>query len=98
MAEVVQRMVKDSIRAILEKNEALAHDVIKQDREVDELHQKIYKNLLSDMINDPDTIERATSLLLVAIKLERMADHATNICEDVIFLITGLTVRHQGKF
>ena len=50
------------------------------------------------MINDPDTIERATSLLLVAIKLERMADHATNICEDVIFLITGLTVRHQGKF
>ncbi|MBI2646787.1 MAG: hypothetical protein HYW85_07170 [Deltaproteobacteria bacterium] len=49
-------------------------------------------------LEDPTTIERATSLLLVATKLERMADHSTNICEDVIFLITGVTIRHQGKF
>ena len=98
MAEVVQRMVKDSIQAILEKNEALARAGIKRDQEVDEIQQKIYKNLLNDMIQDPTTIERATSLLVVATKLERMADHSTNICEDVIFLITGITIRHQGKF
>ena len=91
-------MVQDTLKALLQRNAELAQHVIKQDQEVDELQQKIYRNLLSDMIRDPQTIERATSLLLISLKIERMADHATNICEDIIYLVTGVTVRHKGKF
>ena len=98
MAEIVQAMVQKSLKALLERNAELAKEVIEQDQEVDDLQQKIYKNLLADMIRDPQTIERATSLLLVSTKLERMADHATNICEDIIYLVTGVTIRHKGKF
>jgi len=98
MAEIVQAMVQKSLKALLERNAELAKEVIEQDQEVDDLQQKIYKNLLADMTRDPQTIERATSLLLVSTKLERMADHATNICEDIIYLVTGVTIRHKGKF
>lgn len=98
LSEIVQHMVKECLKALLERNAELAQNVIKRDQEVDDLQQKIYKNLLSDMIRDPQTIERATSLLLISAKLERMADHTTNICEDIIYLVTGVTVRHQGKF
>jgi len=98
LSEIVQHMVQDTLKALLQRNAELAQHVIKQDQEVDELQQKIYRNLLSDMIRDPQTIERATSLLLISLKIERMADHATNICEDIIYLVTGVTVRHKGKF
>ncbi|HLD74229.1 MAG TPA: phosphate signaling complex protein PhoU [Bdellovibrionota bacterium] len=97
MAERVQSMVKDSLNAFVQKNECLAHDVIQRDQEVDALQATIYKNLLHDMIRDKDTIERASSLLLTSTRLERIADQSTNICEDIIFMITGESVRHKEK-
>mgnify|MGYP001570520030 CR=1 FL=1 len=97
MSERVQAMVKDCLTAFLKKDQALAHDVIHWDHAVDELQTRIYKNLLGDMIRDPNAIERASSLLLVSTRLERIADQATNVCEDVIYLVTGVTVRHRDK-
>ena len=97
MAERVQGMVKDSLNAFVQKNEKLAHDVIQRDHDVDALQAKIYNNLLNDMIRDKDTIERASSLLLTSTRLERIADQSTNICEDIIFMITGESVRHKEK-
>lgn len=97
MAARVQSMVKDSLNAFVQKNQDLAYNVIKRDEEVDQLYTKIYQNLLKDMIQDKNTIERASSLLLVSTKLERVADQSTNICEDIIFMVTGESIRHREK-
>lgn len=74
-----------------------ALEIIKKDQEIDQLQATIYNNLLKDMIKDKNNIERASSLLLVSTRLERIADQTTNICEEVIFMITGQTVRHKDK-
>lgn len=97
MAEKVQVMVKDSLNAFLAKNEALAHEVIDRDQEIDDLQATIYRNLLNDMIRDKNNIERASALLLASTRLERIADQSTNISEDIIFLLTGITIRHKEK-
>ncbi|MBI2608992.1 MAG: phosphate signaling complex protein PhoU [Deltaproteobacteria bacterium] len=97
MAEKTQTMMKDSLKAFLEKNKDLAFEVIRRDEEVDELQSTIYKNLLNDMLKDQKNIESASALLLVSSKLERIADQSTNICEEVIYLVTGVSVRHQEK-
>lgn len=97
MAEKAQTMVKDSLNAFLKKDKELAQEVIKKDEEIDTLQATIYNNLLKDMIEDKNNIERASSLLLVSTRLERIADQATNICEEVIFMITGHMVRHKDK-
>ena len=97
MAEKTQAMVKDSLNAFLKKDEALALQVIEKDEEVDQLQSTIYKNLLKEMIADEKNIETGSSLLLVSSRLERIADQSTNICEEVIFMVTGQTIRHKEK-
>ena len=62
-----------------------------------QVFHKIFMNFLSSA-KDPKAVEYAVDLILIAKNFERIADHSTNICEDVIFLITGVTIRHQGKF
>jgi phosphate transport system protein len=74
----------------------LAEKVILADDKVDALKDQIFRELLTYMMSDPTTIPRAMDLILVSRSLERIADHATNICEDVVFMVKGKDVRHQG--
>jgi len=94
MAEIAQSMVKDSIDAFMRGDTELADQVIERDDEVDVLNYQVYRELLSYMAEDPHTIASATRLLFISKYLERIADHATNISEDIIFWVRGLDVRH----
>ena len=95
MAEMAERMTRDSLDAFVRKDAAIARSVLTRDDEVDELKDQLFRELLTYMMADPGTIERALALILVSRSLERIADHATNIAEDVIFLVEGKDVRHR---
>ena len=89
MAEKATAMLHDSIGALLSRDTAKAQAVVDADDEVDDLYDQVYRELLLYMIEDPHTIQRATYLLWVAHDLERIADRATNIAEQVLFLVDG---------
>jgi phosphate transport system protein len=89
MAEKAITMLQHSLDALVDRDETAAMVVCNDDDEVDDLYDQIYRELLTYMIQDPATIQRATYLLWVAHDLERIADRATNIAERVIFLVTG---------
>jgi len=95
MAEIAQQMVKDAIDAFVNKNDKLAKSVCERDDEVDDLNDQIFRELLTYMMQDPKTIEKAVELILVGRHLERIADHATNIGEDVIYFVKGKTIKHH---
>jgi len=95
MCQIVQDMVKDSIKAFIEKNSKLAKEVILRDDLVDELVVQIYNELIVFMIQDPKLIQRATKIAFISKYLERIADHSTNICEDVYYLVEGKVLKHQ---
>ncbi len=95
MAILAQKMVKDAIDALVNKDEALARDVCERDDEVDSLNNQIFRELLTYMIQDPKTITRVVELILVGRHLERIADHATNIAEGVIYFVKGKTIKHH---
>jgi phosphate transport system protein len=97
MAAAAQSMLKDSLDAFLRDDAALAEEVIERDDEVDQLNYQMYRELLSYMAEDPHTIPRATRLLFISKYLERIADHATNIAEMVVFMVKGRTIRHMDK-
>jgi phosphate transport system protein len=94
LSTLVQKMVRDSLDAFVGRDAALATAVCGRDDEVDGLYHQIFRELLTYMIEDPRTVSRALHLLLVARNLERIADHATNISEDVIYYVEGRDVRH----
>ena len=95
MARLAQAMIRDSINAFINQDEALARSVCERDDEVDALDDQIFRELLTYMMEDAANITRAVSLILVSRNLERMADHATNIGEDVIYLAKGKTIKHH---
>ena len=95
MAELAQRMVKDSLDAFVRQDATLARAVCRQDDEVDRFDDQIFRELLTYMMQDPRAITRAVSLILVSRHLERIADHATNIAEDVIYLVEGKNIKHH---
>jgi phosphate transport system protein len=97
MAEIAQSMVKDSIDAFMRDDAEVADQVIARDDEVDQLNYQMYRELLSYMAEDPRTIGQSTRLLFVSKYLERIADHATNIAEMVIFMVKGKMIRHMDK-
>ena len=97
MAEIAQQMTRDSLDAFVRRDAALARDVLGRDDEVDALKDTLFRVLLTYMMADPGTIERALGLILVSRNLERIADHATNIAEDVIFLVEAKDVRHHHE-
>jgi phosphate transport system protein len=98
MSQLVQTMVRQSLDAFVRKDGALALAVCKSDDAVDGLYKQIFRELLTYMIEDPKSVTRALHLLLIARNLERIADHATNISEDVIYYAEGRDVRHSlGK-
>ena len=95
MAELAQHMVKDAIDAFVNKDAKLAQNVCERDDKVDDLNDQIFRELLTYMMQDPRTIEKAVELILVGRHIERIADHATNICEDVVYLVKGKTIKHH---
>ena len=95
MADIAQEMLKASLDAFVNGDDALALETIRRDDEVDQLKDQVFRELLTYMMADPSTIPRAMELILVSRHLERIGDHATNICEDVIFMVKGKDVRHQ---
>lgn len=95
MAKIAQEMVKDSLDAFVNSDPDLARSVCKRDDQVDDLNSQIFRELLTYMLQDPKTIERALDLILVGRNLERIADHATNISEDVIYMVKGKNIKHH---
>ncbi len=89
MADKTMNMMRRSLDALVERDIVLAHQVRDDDDEVDALYDQVFRELLTYMIEDPKTIKRATYLIWVAHDLERVADRATNIAEQVLFLVTG---------
>jgi len=96
MAEIVQRMVRDGLTAMVERNVELANDVLEEEKKVDAFRDQIFRTLLTYMMADPGTIQRALSLILISRNLERIGDHATNIAEEVIYMVQGRDIRHSG--
>jgi len=97
MASLAEAMVRNSLDALVTRNEALARSVLVSDDEVDHLKDAVYKELVTFMQEDTTTIPRAVDLMFIAHNLERIADHATNIAEDVVFLMKGIDVRHHAE-
>lgn len=94
MAELAWEMVEEALHAFVHRDTARARQVIARDDIVDALHEEVFRELLTYMLADPQTIPRALALLLVARSLERIADQATNIAEQVVYLVEGLDIRH----
>jgi len=89
MSELARAMLTDSITAFINEDAAAARAIVKRDDAVDDLYNQIYRELLTFMMGDPTTINRATRLLWAAHNIERIADRVTNICERVVFAATG---------
>jgi phosphate transport system protein len=96
MADIAARMVRDALDSFVKGDAELARDVLRRDDEVDGLKDQLFRELLTYMMADPGTIPRALALLLISRHLERIADHATNIAEDVIFIAEAKDVRHHA--
>jgi phosphate transport system protein len=96
MARLAQEMVRRSLDAFVRRDHDLARQVIEADDEVDSLRDQVFRELLTYMMADTATIPRALALILISRNLERIADHATNIAEDVIYIIRGEDVRERG--
>ena len=94
MADRAQRMVKESLDAFVARDTDLARQVCSEDAAVDALKEQIFRELLTFMMADPRTIPRAIRLILISRFLERVADHATNIAEMVIYMVDSKMVRH----
>jgi phosphate transport system protein len=90
MAEKAVNMLKKSLEAFINRDVKAAREICDEDDEVDMLYEQVYRELLSFMIEDPRTITRATYLIWAAHNLERICDRVTNICERIIFLVTGI--------
>jgi len=97
MAAIAEKMIRDALDAFVKKDAGLARDVLQRDDEVDDLKDQVFRELLTYMMADPGTIQRALSLILISRNLERIADHATNIAEDVIFIAEAKDVRHHAE-
>jgi phosphate transport system protein len=97
MADVVQGMVADSLDAYVTRSAAKARMVCVTDDRVDELRRSMYRILVTHMLEDPKRLGGALELLLVSQNLERIGDLATNVCEDLVFLVEGRTIKHSPR-
>jgi phosphate transport system protein len=95
MAQTSERMIRESLDAFVREDTNLALKVCKDDQEVDDLNSQIFRETISFMIEDPHTINRAMKISSISKYLERIADHATNIAEMVIFMVKGKSIRHM---
>jgi phosphate transport system protein len=96
MAEIAQAMLRDALDAFVRRDTGLAQHVLNEDDKLDSLKSQIFRELLTYMLQDPGTIEPALDLILISRHLERIGDHATNVAEDVIFMVSARDVRHHA--
>ena len=97
MATQALQMLKDALDAFVNRNPALARGVLPRDAQVDALNRQMQRDLAAHMATDPAAIERCLNLMVIFKSLERIADHATNIAEDVVYLCEGQDIRHSKK-
>jgi phosphate transport system protein len=97
MAQIASKMLKDALDSFVNRDENLARSVLVRDDQVDELKDQVFRELLTYMISDPASIQRGLDLILISRNLERIADHATNIAEDVVYVILGKDIRHHAE-
>jgi len=95
MGDIAQAMLRDALDAFVKRDTRLAHEVLNEDDRLDSLKTQVFRDLLTYMLKDQSTVEPALDLILVSRHLERIGDHATNIAEDVIFMVSALDVRHH---
>jgi len=96
-ADIALAMLRDALDAFVNRNAAKARAVIPRDKEVDALNKQLHRELVSFMVEQPDTITRCLNLMVISKSLERIADHATNIAEEVVYLYEAKDIRHTGK-
>jgi phosphate transport system protein len=97
MANLVESMVLTSLDAFVKRDAVLARGILTSDDGIDKLRNQINCQMIELMKKDPATVERALDYILIARRLERVADHATNIAEDIIFMVKGIDVRHRDR-
>jgi phosphate transport system protein len=97
MAALALQMLKGALDAFVNKDPNAARQLIPRDKEVDSLNKRVYQELADHMIANPDTVTRCLHNMVVAKSLERIADHATNIAEEVVYLCEAEDIRHTGK-
>jgi phosphate transport system protein len=97
MADIAQEMLRDALDAFVRRDTDLAQQVLNEDDRLDSLKTQIFRELLTYMLQDPHTIEPALDLILMSRHLERIGDHATNVAEDVIFIVSARDVRHHAR-
>jgi len=98
LGATVQEMVRDSISSFVHGDVKLGLEVIARDKSVDEAHREVHESIVDAMQTAPDTIRAQLAVLAIAKALERIGDHATNIAEEVHFLVSGRDIRHQGHW
>jgi phosphate transport system protein len=96
MAVIAQAMLRDALDAYVRRDIAMAEAVLNEDDALDALKTQVFRELLTYMLSDPHTIEPALDLILISRHLERIGDHATNVAEDVIFMVSARDVRHHA--
>lgn len=95
MGDIAQAMLRDALDAFVKRDTALAHNVLNEDDRLDGLKTQVFRELLTHMLQHPAIVEPAIDLILISRHLERIGDHATNVAEDVIFMVSALDVRHH---
>jgi len=95
MGVIAQAMLRDALDAYVKRDAGLARQVLNQDDRLDALKTQVFRDLLACMLEDRGTVEPSLDLILVSRHLERIGDHATNVAEDVIFMVSALDVRHH---
>ena len=97
MADIAQGMLRDALDSFVRRDIDLAQRVLDQDDDLDHLKTQVFRDLLACMLKDPQTIEPSLDLILISRHLERIGDHATNIAEDVIYMVSAKDVRHHAQ-
>ncbi|HET9568277.1 MAG TPA: phosphate signaling complex protein PhoU [Vicinamibacterales bacterium] len=95
MGDIAQAMLRDALDAYVKRDSELATKVLNEDDRLDSLKAQVFRDLLTHMLQNQGTVEPSLDLILVSRHLERIGDHATNIAEDVIFMVSALDVRHH---
>ncbi len=97
MMHITGEMLKDSLDAYVRSDSALGREIVRRDDRVDELHENVFRILLTHMMSDPRRISAGMDMLLVSRNIERIADLATNIAEDVVYMVEGRTIKHHAE-
>lgn len=97
MAAMALEMLNDGLEAFVSRDTARARAVLPRDKDVDALHKQLQRELVTFMLEQPPTITRCLHLMQISKRIERIADHATNIAEEVVYLYEGRDIRHSGK-